>query len=189
MLDGYDILATDLVDSASRTVGLFPSLRFERFDVLNPRPMGRFDDVLITGLDFYFDDETFSRALANVRTLLRPGGRLLFALRYRDNAVTWLIDTIGIPAACTMLKLAAGVGVSRRRWTLKDHGYRRSVDEVRAMAARHGFKLGRLLHAGFGVELTRVHVDRLAPPAYAALRALDRRLHMFNNAVVFEFLT
>jgi len=188
VLEGYDILSTDVVASATESQRLFPSLRFELFDALNPTPIGRFDDVLVGGLDFYFADPEFSRLLANIRSLLRPGGRLLFTLRYRDNLATWLIDRVGIPATCWLLRLAASVRGTGSRWTLKPHGYRRSIREVVDAASRHGFRLGRLRHAGFGVELTRVQLDRI-PALYRLARAIDRRLHIFNNAVVFEFLT
>jgi len=189
VLEGFDIMTSDVVDSGAPSRRLFPALRFRTFDILKPDPIGAFDDVLITGLDFYFADDDFSRLFANTQALLRPGGRLLFTLRYRDNAATWLIDRIGIPASCAMRRMASVLGVSRRHWVMKRHGYRRSMREVVRMAARHSFRLGRVRHAGFGVELTRVYIDRLAPPLYALIRAIDRRLHVFNNAIVFEFLT
>jgi SAM-dependent methyltransferase len=189
VLEGYDIVASDVVDSGELTRRLFPGLRFQAFDVLRPHAIGTFDDVLITGLDFYFADEDFSRLMANVRTLLRPGGRLLFTLRYRDNFATWGIDRVGIPAICAVLRFGSAVGLSGRRWVMKRHGYRRSPREVIQRAADHGFRLGRVLHAGFGGELTRVYLDRFAPPLYALAQAVDRRLCVFNNAIVFEFLT
>lgn len=188
VLDGYDILSTDVVPSAAESQRLFPSLRFELFDALNPTPIGLFDDVLVAGIDFYFVDREFSRLLGNIRALLKPGGRLLFTLRYRDNLATWLIDRVGIPASCLLLRLVAAARGTGMRWVMKPHGYRRSLREIVDSAARHGFRLGRIRHAGFAVELTRVHLDRF-PALYRLARAADRRLHVFNNAVVFEFLT
>jgi len=187
VLQGYDILASDVVDTGTSTRLLFPELHFQVFDILNPHPIGTFDDVLITGLDFYFADDEFSRVIGNVRALLRPGGRMLLTLRYRDNAATWLIDRVGIPAICTLARVAGMTGLTRRRWALKRHGYRRSMQEIRLMAERHGFRIGRVRHAGFGVELSRVYVDRI-PQLYSLLREVDRRLHVFNNAIVFECL-
>jgi SAM-dependent methyltransferase len=188
VLEGYDILSTDVVASAAESQRLFPSLRFELFDALNPTPIGRFDDVLVGGLDFYFPDREFSRLLANLRELLRPGGRLLFTLRYRDNVATWMIDRLGIPFFCALQRVVAAARRTGARWALKPHGYRRSTREIVSAAARHGFRLGRVRHAGFGVELTRVHLNRI-PPLYHLARAVDKRIHVFNNAVVFEFLT
>ena len=187
--EGYDVLASDLVDAAAEARRLFPQLRFEQLDVLRPIPLGPFDDVLITGLDSYFADDQFDRILENVRGALRSQGRLIFVLRYRDNFVTSLIDGVGIPASCAMLRLASTIGLSRSGWQMKRHGYRRSVREVVDIAAQHGFRVGRVRHAGFGVELTRIYLHRVAPPLYALARALDRRAHILNNAVVFEFLT
>ena len=188
VLDGYDILSTDVVASATESVRLFPALRFQLFDVLNPTPIGHFDDVLVGGLDFYFPDSQFSRLLGNIRGLLRPGGRLVFTLRYRDNLATWMIDRFGIPLCCSLSRIVAAARRTGVRWKLKPHGYRRSIREIVAAAARHGFRPGRIRHAGFGVELTRVYLDRV-PPLYRLARAIDKRLHVFNNAVVFEFLT
>jgi SAM-dependent methyltransferase len=188
VLAGYDVVSTDVVASAQETQRLFPSLRFQLFDALNPSPIGHFDDVLVGGLDFYFPDGEFSRLLGNIRELLRPGGRLIFTLRYRDNPGTWLIDRCGIPLACALLRVLSAVRRTGTRWTMKPHGYRRSIREIIAAAARHGFRLGRVRHAGFAVELTRIQLDRI-PPLYRLARAIDRRIHVFNNAVVFEFLT
>jgi len=188
VLAGYDIIASDVVDSAGEARRLFPGLRFEIFDALHPRKLGPFDDVLVAGLDFYFDDDAFSRVVGNLRSQLRASGRLIFTLRYRNNAATWAIDTLGIPATCLALGVAGRIGLTRKRYVMKQHGYRRSIAEIIRVVSRHGFTVGRVRHAGFGQELTRVHLQRLAPPVFAALRAADRRLRVFNNAVVFEFL-
>jgi SAM-dependent methyltransferase len=189
VLEGYDIVASDVVESATDTCRLFPLLRFQLFDVLKPQPIGTFHDVLITGVDFYFQDDDFALLIANVRTLLRPGGRFLFTLRYRDNLGTWLIDRVGVPAICVLGRVASLVGMTERRFAIKRHGYRRSIREVIRAAEQQGFRLGRIRHAGFGVELTRIYLDRMAPPLYAVLRSIDRRLHLLNNAVIFEFLS
>jgi len=187
--EGYDILASDLVDAAAEARRLFPRLRFEQLDVLQPIRLGPFDDVLMTGLDFYFAADELDRILENVRDVLRPQGRLIFVLRYRDNFATSIIDAVGIPISCALLRLASKIGLSHTVWQMKRHGYRRSVRELVDIAAQHGFRIGRVRHAGFGVELTRIFLHRVAPPLYALARALDRRAHILNNAVVFEFLT
>jgi SAM-dependent methyltransferase len=187
--EGYDVVASDLVDSSAETRRLFPELRFEQLDVLRPIRLGPFDDVLMTGLEFYFSDEELSQILENVRGVLRPHGRLIFVLRYRDNFATSLIDGVGIPVSCAMLKVASAIGLIHTRWQMKRHGYRRSVREIADIAARHRFRIGRVRHAGFGVELMRLYLHSVAPPIYALARALDRRAHILNNAVVFEFLT
>jgi len=188
VLDGYQILATDLVESAQETQRLFPVLRFSRFDVFHPAPIGRFDDVLVTGLDFYFSDREFAILLCNIRSLLNPGGRLIFTLRYRDNLGTWLIDRLGIPLCCVLLRGIDRVTKQTSVHMLKPHGFRRSLTEIRQAAMAAGFRIGRIRHAGFGVELTRIYLHRL-PALYRLAAAIDRRLHVFNNATVFELLT
>lgn len=186
-LEGYNILATDIVDSASQTTRLFPALRFQVLDAFTLPGGSRWEDLLVTGIDCYFDDERFDQLLGRFRETLSPGGRLIFVLRYRDNLATRIIDA-GQPVLCWVACVLGKLRLTSKRWQMKQHGYRRSESEIIAAAKRHGFRLGRLRHAGFGVELTRWYVDRLLPPVFSLVRAVDRRLNVLNNAVVFEFL-
>ena len=72
----------------------------------------------------FSDGEIYFQILENVRGVLRPHGRLIFVLRYKDNFVTSLIDGVGIPMSCAMLKVASAIGLIHSRWQMKRHGYR-----------------------------------------------------------------
>ncbi len=145
--------------------------------------------MLITGLDFYFEDARAARIFTNVRSLLRPRGRLIFTLRYRDSFVTSMIDRIGIPCLCAVSNLVEYVRRRRYRHGLKLHGYRRSETDIINLAQQAGFRVGRIRHAAFGCELMRLKLEVIAPALYRIVRRADRRLHWFSSATVFEFLT
>ena len=173
---GYRVIASDLVPGVlDDTARLFEGLPTMQFDVFAPTDV-ECDDVLITGLDFYLDDPEAARMLRSVRGLLGASGRLILTLRYRDNAATWAIDRLALPAVAALQR--------RRGATLerKQHGFRRSPREVAALARAAGFTVGRVRHAAFGMEIVRF----AAPPSW--LLAVDRRLHVLNSAVVFELL-
>lgn len=174
--DGFDVIATDVVpgvlDEAAR---LFPSLRTQTFDAFGPWPVAC-DDVLATGLEFYFDDERLLELMRIVKQRLAADGRFLLVLRYRDNLATHAIDGLALPLVAA-LKRRRGA-----RMVKKQHGYRRSISDVRALAARAGFRVGRVRYAAFAMEFERLL------PAPRPLVALDRRLHVLNSATVFELL-
>lgn len=104
----------------------------------------------------------------NTRALLKERGRLIFALRYRDNVFTWRIDALGLPLYAAFKNFTATLRRKSGRYKLKFHGYRRSKSEIVAMAQKAGYRFGR---------------------AYQMLRRLDARLGWLNNIVIFEFLT
>jgi len=174
---GYDVVATDLVPGALEDARrLFPGLRTAQFDVFRDEPPVAPDDVLVTGLDFYFDDADTRRLFTRLRELVPIGGRLVFALRYRENPGTWAIDRVCSPALAA-LRRARGARLAR-----KAHGFRRTERQITAFATAAGFRAARVRRAGFGVELTRLGIvsERAAQ--------LDRRLGLFTAATVFEFL-
>ncbi len=189
-LDGYDITASDVVDWAfCETVSSFPGFRAIHFDVFNPDLDTQYDDVLITGLDFYFESEQAQLIFENTRKLLKRNGRLIFTLRYHDNLATWFIDVVFLPFLARLRNEKWRLQGGDLELRKKHHGYRRSRSEIIAMANAAGYQLGRVRHAGFGVELTRIGLHSKVPLLYQFVRRLDRRICVLNNATVFEFLT
>lgn len=174
---GYEVTATDVVpgvlDDAAR---LFPGLRTLTLDAFGDWSVEPGSDVVATGMEFYFDDERLSRLMEIVRDRLGPGGRLILVLRYRDSRVTGLIDRVGVPL---MARIRRARG---ERLVRKEHGYRRSVHEVQALAGAAGFRAGRVRYAAFGMEFERLL------PAPRVLVAADRRLHVLNSATVLELV-
>jgi SAM-dependent methyltransferase len=188
-LAGYRIVASDIVDDAMMdATRLFPELETRHFDVFDPDPDERWDDVLVASLDYAFDDEQLERALRNLRAVLAPGGRLILVHRYQDTLGTRLIDRVLSPALAAAMRTKARVTRSGLRIVRRKHGFRRTRRELRALARRSGFRVGRIRSAGFAVELTRVDVHRRAPALYRLARRLDRRMRMFNVATVLELV-
>ena len=174
---GYRVIASDVVpgvlDDAAR---LFPGLPTRVLDVFG-EDIVECDDVLATGVDFYFDDVQALELFRAVRRRLGRGGRFIVVLRYRDNVATSFIDRVGLPLVAWAQR-RRGVQLER-----KAHGHRRSTAEIHALAESAGFQVGRVRHAAFGMEL-----ERLVPAPRPVVR-LDRRLHVLNSAIAFELLT
>ncbi len=189
-LDGYNVIGSDVVaDSFTPTVSLFPGFRAIEFDVFASRFSEVFDDLLVTGLDLYYDNDKAQQIFLSSRFLLRSGGRLVFALRYHDNWATWLIDYLGIPALCALWHIRSYLRGQKVDHRLKFHGYRRRRREIITMAEQAGFKLGRVCYAGFGVELSRVGLTLTRLKLlYTILSKFDRHFHWFNNVTIFEFI-
>lgn len=185
-LDGYGITASDLDERALEDARrLFPGFATMRLDALAPNTTERWDDILVTGLDYALDDAQLTRLLANARRLLNPGGRVLFVHRFHDNAVTRLLDGVVLPAwvarrRARHLLRRDGVRVVRR-----EHGWRRTRAEIRSLATAAGYRVGRVTFALLGRELERVPLPRVA---LRLARRADKRLHIFNTATIFELL-
>ena len=187
--EGYDVIASDVVDwTLSRTRQLFPGFRAMHLDIFNPPCELAFDDVLVTGLDSYFDTAQARLIFTNARQLLHERGRLIFALRYHDNAATRAIDDVLLPAVAALHGLRLRLVGSPLIVVRKQHGYRRTRSEIVSLAESAGYRLGRVRFAGFGFEATRIGIDRHAPKLYELMRRLDRRVKLLNNVTVFEFL-
>lgn len=175
-LDGYDVIATDVVpgvlDDAAR---LFPGLKTMTLDAFGEEPV-TCDDVLATGMEFYFDDAELGRLLRAVRARLEPGGRFILVQRYRDTPATWVVDRVALPLTAALRRMRGAT------LTRKAHGYRRSLGDIEQLARASGFRTGRVRYAAFGMEMERVL------PAPDAVVRLDRRLHVLNSSTVVELL-
>jgi SAM-dependent methyltransferase len=186
---GYLMVASDIAEDAMVDAArLFPELETRYFNVLAPDPGERWDDVLIASLDYAFDDAQLERSLRNVRGILAPGGRLVFVHRYQDTLGTRMIDRALSPALAGAMRAKARVTGSGLRIVRREHGFRRTRGEMRALARRSGFRVGRVRSAGFAVELTRIDVHRRAPALYRLARRVDRRIKTFNIATVLELI-
>ena len=186
---GYRIVASDIVpDAMTDAARLFPELETRVFDVLDPAPDERWDDVLIASLDYALDDEQLALALRNVRKILAPGGRLIFVHRYQDTLGTRLVDCVLSPALALATSTKARMSGSGLQIVRREHGFRRTRRELRQLAGRSGLNTSRIRFAGFAVELTRIDVHRRAPAVYRIARRLDRRMKIFNVATVLELI-
>lgn len=189
-LAGYDVTASDVVDPAFAPArDLFPGFRAIHLDIFDPPQDQLYDDVLVAGLDSYFDAERAQAIFVNAKQLLRPEGRLIFTLRYHDNSATRLIDTLLLPTSAALRRLHLRLTGSDLTVVKKEHGYRRTRSEIILLGMGAGYRIGRIRHAGFAFEMSRIGLDRRTPRVYELLRKIDRRFNVLNNATVFEFLS
>ena len=173
---GFDVVASDVVaGSLDAAQSLFDGLRVAEYDVLAPTAVAC-EDVLVSGIDFYFADADVVRMLEGLRALVEPGGRIVFTLRYRANPATWVIDRVVLPPVAWRAR-RRGQNLAR-----KHHGYRRSPRDIGRLARTAGLRVGRVRHAGFGMELGRLR------PVPGWVAAADRRVRVLNSCVVLELL-
>lgn len=185
-LAGYDIVASEVVDGALDDARrLFPGFRAVEFDVLAPRLDETYDDVLATGIDYVLDDDGLRTLFATGRAITRPGGRVILVHRYRDSLATRAIDLLGLPAWALARNAFHRMRRDGVRIVRRQHGWRRTRGEIRALAESCGFRTGRVRHAAFGMELARLPVPG---PVLRLVATADRRLHVLSSATVFEFL-
>lgn len=165
-LGGYNITASDIVIEPLRTTQqLFKTFKVRLFDLFHPNLDIPYDDILITGLDFYFDDERAKALFKNAAYVLQNAGntgvregkekRLIFTLRYNDNFATYVIDNLVIPLEAFIKNVIFMLFNYNKRCVKKQHGYRRTRKEIVSLAAVNGFELVSAQHAGYGIELTR----------------------------------
>ena len=114
---GYHIKSTDLIPDLGRTgQRWFPDLPFHKLDALNPDEFAdvEADCVLVSGLDYALDDSQLDTLFANVAAVLAGSGhpqrRFVFTLRYRDNALTRMIDDILLPLEARLRLWRSGRG-------------------------------------------------------------------------------
>jgi hypothetical protein len=194
ILQGHQITCSDIViDALAHTRMLYPSFHYLRLDILNASVEDSYDDILITGLDFAFDDAQVRKLFSSCADILKRSARsspkrLIFTLRYNDNFATRLIDRFVLPFEASLANATYTLKGSNYRMRKKVSGFRRSRDEVVALAHASGFSVGRVLHCGFGVEFARSIILGMARPLVAAVARVDRLLTVFNNVTIYEFI-
>jgi SAM-dependent methyltransferase len=183
---GYDIVASDVLDKPlQHTASSTPGFQWQIVDIFDEQDE-QWTQILVCGLDCYFDDEQTKLLFARLAALLAPGGRLVFTLRYRDTIATRIIDALSVAiAVARRLKWRA----QRRNLMLrrKQHGYRRSEREIVEFAERVGLRVFDVEHAAYAMELSRLGVVPNAERAYEIARRLDQRVGWFASATVFHF--
>jgi SAM-dependent methyltransferase len=183
-LDGYDVTASDLIPGALEDARLaFPGFKTRVLDALDPPTDELYDDVLATGLDYALNEAQLQELLAGTRRLLRPGGRFILVLRFHDNLVSRILDDVLVP----IVGLLSGLVHWLRRDGLvtvrREHGYRRTRDEIHRHAEAAGYEVASVCYSCFALELARIPTPKLL---LRIAHPLDRRLHAFNSATIFE---
>lgn len=160
-------------------------------DIFDPQFDSQWDDILITGMDSYFDDFKTEQIFKNCQRLLgdnNKGKRLIFVLRYNDNLVTKIIDELLLSMEAGLKNIKLKMSNGGKVYSRKFHGYRRSRKEILKIAEKCGYKLGRVFYAGFGVELGRSTILQKIPFFIKLAKKVDRYFRACNNATIFEFL-
>lgn len=191
-LKGYHIVASDIVEEAVLvTQRLFPDFRMLVFDIFHPKLEEKWDDVLITVFAFYFDDQQLRQVFNNISLLFdssKKENRLIFTLRYRDNIFTRWLDYVVVPLEAAVRNLFLRIKKSPYVYKRKMHGWRRSPKEIIKLAKESNYRVGRILHAGYAMELTRSTLFRKIPFFISFMAIIDRFLKVFNNAIVLELI-
>ena len=193
-LDGFRITASDIVEFPLKvTSGIFPDFKVRFFDIFGSSLPEACDDLLITGLDSYFDDTKVKQLFNNTVVILRKLAgqkqkRLIFVLRYQDNPFTWFIDRLLLPFEAALKNLCFKLIRANKICRKKHHGNRRSIREISFFAANSGYKLNRLMFAGFGAELHRSSMLNRFPLLQKIISFCDKFLKVFNSIIIFEFI-
>jgi hypothetical protein len=194
ILEGHEITCSDIVvDALAHTRTLYPQFKYLRLDILNGSASDDYDDILITGLDFAFDDLQVRKLFSSCGQILKKSARqstkrLIFTLRYNDNVATRVIDRFILPLEASLANAAYALTQSPHRVRRKVSGFRRSRKEIVRLANSCGFSVGRVLHCGFGVEFTRSAILAKIKPLAAAVARADRLMTVFNNVTIYEFI-
>jgi hypothetical protein len=190
--DGFDVVASDIcIEPLTHTQSLFPQLPILKLDAFTDEPASKYDDILITGMDFYFDDAQVQQLLTQVARWLdpqTPNPRVILTNRYPKNPLTWAIDHVVLPAEAQLKNVHGRMVGSETYFARKLHGYRRDFSDVRRLAAAAGFSVGEVLHASYGSELKRSSVLNRLPRLVDLMVQFDQRWHLTNSANVFELI-
>ena len=185
-LKGFKITASDIVIEALDEVKhIFPEVRCRYFNVLDPDLDIKYEDLLATGLDPVLDDDQLRIFFSNAKTILQNGGRVILVHRFNDNIATKIIDNVLVPLWATARRIYHRFAKTDVRVVRREHGFRRTRTEIVNIAEDSGWRLERVRYAAFGMEAARVPCPKAL---MKAIRAIDRRIRVFNSATVFEFL-
>lgn len=191
---GYDLVCSDINENVIHHMKrVFGEDRFIFLDIFHPpKERNAYQDLLITGLDYAFDDGKTREIFKSCRHLLDAStakdGRLLFTLRYQDSLATKCIDLGLLPLENGLKNTMMAMKGTRTRYLKKMHGFRRSRHEIVQMAREEGFFLERVFHGGYGVELMRSgFFANNAHFVKKLIRRTDAHLKLFNNLTLFEF--
>lgn len=142
VLDGYDILITDVLDGPMAvTRQLFPEAKTRNvdiiaddFDVRYADLLGTFDAVFVASLFYWLEDRAARTAVRNMKALLKPGGRLLVVFRSKNTALTWLVDDVICRFERPLNALKRRLATGKPHYVFRNFaGYRRSLAEIRAI--------------------------------------------------------
>jgi cyclopropane fatty-acyl-phospholipid synthase-like methyltransferase len=186
-LKGYNVVASDIIPGLTeKTQSLFPEFQCCTFDVfkddIDSLPIcNTAFDILVTGLDFYFDDVKAKELFKRFYELIPDDGTLIFVLRYRQSIFTTIIDFLSfVEVYVQARKKKAGI-------FKKHHGYRRTKKDVLNLAKEAGFHAEKSVPAMLGYECGRVRFFN-SHKLTRICAFTDRLIPLFHSAIVFKFI-
>jgi len=188
---GYDVIASDILPELSRkTAGLFPGFRFMTLDIFKDDVLRTLEndcglkapefDILVCGLDFYFDDAKASELFECLAHNVKKGSYLIFTLRYRDYFLAPAVEAYQYFEAFLLSAL------KRKKVICKKHGYRRTAGEIIKMADAAGFFCERKHIAMYACEW---HRSKLGSKILRYIfKFTDKYIYpLFYSGIVFKF--
>jgi hypothetical protein len=194
----YDITCSDIVmQPMKKTKQLYKDLQYRFFDILEPSFDIIYDDILITGLFYAFDDRRLIQASTNIYKLLKShNSRFILIHRAKDSLFTRFIDNIVLPTESHIFAFVRNLikHLLKKKDIITDvsvvkrhHGYRRSEREIIELVTSCGFSLSQVIHTAHENEIERSKILRTRQ-IQKFLAFLSRTLFSFANYVtIFEF--
>lgn len=188
-LKGYPILASDIIpDLSNKLSTLFPEFRGLTIDIFTNdiheivkkvnNYSGMDFDLLVTGLDFYFDSNTTQVLFNKLAQNLAKGAFLVFTLRYPASTSRRIVEFFLYSEA------QFNHWVRRKGIIQKHHGYRKSVKEIIAFADSAGFRVLSIEPVMLGCECSR---NRILGLFQGVCILIDGLIPLFNCAYVLKF--
>lgn len=188
-LEGYPILASDIIPGLSSQLStLFPEFQGLTIDIFTDdiseklketnKNLGADFDLLVSGLDSYFDSDTTQVLFNNLARNLDNGRILVFTLRYPDSVSRRMIEFC-LYSEALVTHLLWGKGIIQ-----KHHGYRKTVKEIIDYADKAGLRIITIEPVMLGCECSR---NRILNYFQGLCILIDRLIPLFNCAYVLKF--
>jgi hypothetical protein len=158
---GYNIVCSDLseLDIHRDAKQLFLEFRFLLLNVLKFELKENYDIITAFSLIYLFDDDELKLFFENVADSLSAGGALLIdPSGAEDNRSTLLLDEVFLKYQTCLKKMLLSLFGQSNSLVIKQHGYRRTDEEIIAKAKEAGFELEVVERSDFLMELRRIRI-------------------------------
>lgn len=183
MKDGFNIICSDIdLPCREKTLGLFPDLRFVKYDVKSS-PFGhKFDAIICLCVFYSFNEDELLRVFKNASGSLKSGGKFIFDPGGAvNNIFTYINDEMICKFETNLLYIIQKVR-QRECVVVKIHqGYRSKNEEIISVARRADFSLHGLECSEYSTEIRRsLLLNRLPMQAADVIGRLFPYVRMFT---------
>jgi len=161
MEQGYNIVCSDLTElNIHRDAKqLFPEFQFLLLNTLKLELQETYDTITAFSLIYLFDDDELKLFFENVANCLKPGGTLLMdPSGAADNESTLLLDELFLKYQTCLKKMVLSLSGKPNHLVAKQHGFRRTDDEIIAHAKEAGFEIEVIERSDYLMELRRIRI-------------------------------